>query len=476
MNLNPFRQRNKYDLTKASEEFTQDILKDFNAHRPNGPQSKICQAPFKNIYFAHRGKAVACCWNRSYVLGNYPERSIKEIWFGKEAEDLRLYISENNLEHGCQGCKSHILAGSYDVVKAKQYDQHRENTNHYPSVMEFELSNTCNLECEMCSGDFSSLIRKNREGRSPLMEPYDSAFVDQLEEFIPHLEEVKFYGGEPFLIEIYYEIWERIIKLNPSVRISVQTNCTTLNNRVKRIMEQSEFHIGLSIDSFVKPTYERIRKNAKYERTMENLQWFRQYCKERDTYFGISACAMQQNWHELADFVRKCNELESPVSLHTVFLPKKSSFQTLGKEELLRMIGILEKEEFPTDTPIEVKNKHHFEDLIRQLKHLVEEKEKKNPNGPKVETVEDLKQFVTAFISGHQAWSDSVKSERQKKILSKLRELEEALEKDFDYAEVFANWDFDNAVFLDYVLNDIETSDTHDLTSQFKSNYWVEHQ
>ena len=53
--------------------------------------------------------------------------------------------------------------------------------------------------------------------------PYDAAFVKQLEEFIPHLEEVKFYGGEPFLIEIYYEIWEKIMELNPKVRISVQT-------------------------------------------------------------------------------------------------------------------------------------------------------------------------------------------------------------------------------------------------------------
>ncbi len=195
MNFNPFKRSKTYDLSKASAGLTQKDLIEFNKNRPLGPQELICHAPIKNMYFAHHGKARTCCWNRSYVLGQYPEQSVHDIWFGVKAEEFRQYIVENNLNHGCHGCKTHILAGSYSVAKAKMYDERVLNANGYPSVMEFELSNTCNLECEMCSGDFSSLIRKNREGRSALENPYDSAFVKQLEEFIPHLEEVKFYGG-----------------------------------------------------------------------------------------------------------------------------------------------------------------------------------------------------------------------------------------------------------------------------------------
>ncbi|MDP6909849.1 MAG: SPASM domain-containing protein, partial [Flavobacteriales bacterium] len=231
MRLNPLTYFKKHDLSNASPEFTQEGLKDYNQSRPLGPQKKVCWAPFKSLYFGHYGKAIACCYNRTYILGNYPEQSIDEIWRGQQAENLRKYISNNNLDHGCQGCKSQILARNFDATKAKQYDQVKLNRNGYPSVMEFELSNVCNLECEMCSGDFSSLIRQNREGKPPLEEPYDEAFVEQLEEFIPHLEEVKFYGGEPFLIDIYYQIWEKIIEINPTVRISVQTNGTILNNR-----------------------------------------------------------------------------------------------------------------------------------------------------------------------------------------------------------------------------------------------------
>ncbi|HLP18740.1 MAG TPA: radical SAM protein, partial [Chitinophagales bacterium] len=289
------------------------LLKEYNQHRPLGPQKYACYAPFKSIYFGHHGRAIACCYNRTHLLGEYPKNSIKDIWFGAEADKLREFIKHDDLSLGCTGCKQQLVAGNFDAVKAKQYDERTMNRNRYPSVMEFELSNICNLECEMCSGDFSSLIRTKREKLPPLAMAYDDAFVKQLEEFIPYLDEVKFYGGEPFLIEIYYQIWEKIMEINPKVRISVQTNATVLNNRVKRILENTDFHINVSFDSLQKETYESIRINADFERTLENMKWFRDYAKSRNTFFGISACAMQQNWRELPAFIRFCNEWDVPV-------------------------------------------------------------------------------------------------------------------------------------------------------------------
>jgi MoaA/NifB/PqqE/SkfB family radical SAM enzyme len=75
-----------------------------------------------------------------------------------------------------------------------------------PKVMEFELSNECNLECVMCNGSFSSSIRKNREKLPPIISPYNDDFVNELDAFIPHLTDAKFLGGEPFMIEIYLKI------------------------------------------------------------------------------------------------------------------------------------------------------------------------------------------------------------------------------------------------------------------------------
>lgn len=350
-----------------SSRLSGDLVRRFNQSRPMGPQEKLCWAPFRSIYFGHYGAAVACCYNRQHVLGKYPERSIKEIWFGEEAEALREKIGQNDLSLGCRGCQTQLEAGNFDAVKAKQYDEIPSNDNGYPGVMEFELSNLCNLECEMCSGDFSNLIRQNREKREPMKIPYDQAFLDQLDEFIPYLTEVKFYGGEPFLIELYYQIWEKIMAKKPDIRISVQTNATILNNRVKNILAKTNFHINISLDSLQKETYESIRINAKFERVMENVQWFREYCREKGTFFGISMCAMRNNWRELPDFVTLCNDMNVPVYFHTVFFPEHLAIRTLPAAELTEIIGHLKQFDFPEGNAVLNKNRRHYQHLILQV-------------------------------------------------------------------------------------------------------------
>lgn len=56
--------------------------------------------------------------------------------------------------------------------------------------------------------------------------PYNDAFVEQLEEFIPHLKELRFNGGEPFLINAVFRIFEKVEKLNPKLKIVIATNGT----------------------------------------------------------------------------------------------------------------------------------------------------------------------------------------------------------------------------------------------------------
>src|SRR5688572_21052990 len=164
------------------------LIENYNKTRPFAAD-KFCYAPFSSLYFGHEGKVTACCENREHLLGIYPQQSISEIWNGESANQLRQYISEQNLRHGCKGCDFDLRSGNYAGIKAKIFDiAHIHQKNQaYPSMLEFELENTCNLECVMCTGIFSSSIRKNREHLSPILSPYDTAFVQQLEEFIPHL-------------------------------------------------------------------------------------------------------------------------------------------------------------------------------------------------------------------------------------------------------------------------------------------------
>lgn len=450
---------------------TSTLLEEYNQHRPAGPQKYVCYAPFKSMYFGHHGRAMACCYNRTHVLGHYPQSSIKDIWFGEDANKLRDYIKQNDLSLGCNGCKQQLVAGNFDAVKTLQYDERTLNKNRYPSVMEFELSNVCNLECVMCNGDFSSLIRAKREKLPPLEVPYDNGFVEQLEEFIPYLDEVKFYGGEPFLIELYYQIWEKIIEINPRVRISVQTNATVLNNRVKRILEHIDFHINVSFDSLQKNTYENIRVNADFDRTLENLKWFREYCKNKNTFFGVSVCAMQQNWKELPDFINFCNRLQVPVYFHTVLYPSSCSIIEMEAEKLKEVCDYLDSFNFPESTSIEQKNKTHYNGIKNQISTWYKNApDRKKTKTARPQSIVELQALLIAHITNDKSVEECSKSDRIKTAREKL----DALNKLIDparFSELTNDARMDDPFLLDNLALMVNTMTVEQLAETIKANY-----
>ena len=358
------------DLTQSNADFGPEVVAAYNNGRPSAAKVNLCNAPFNSLYFGHEGKISVCCHSRYYEVGRYPQNSISDTWNGKRIKAFREEMAKYYLGPGCAVCKNQILAGSYATVKAKQYDQYTNRPDGFPSFIEFELDNTCNLECEMCSGVFSSSIRKNRENLPPIVSPYDKAFVDQLELYIPHLEQANFLGGEPFLINTYYDVWERIVKLKPNLNIYVQTNGTVLNNRVKSLLAKANFSIGVSLDSLETDNYARIRKNAELDKVLANIDWFKAYCKEKGTYFGISVCAMPQNWHELPNLVAFANRIDVPLYFNTVLDPKHMSFETLQAEAIDEMLAVYGSVTLPGLTPKQRLNKKQFDSIINRLQFL----------------------------------------------------------------------------------------------------------
>ncbi|MBI2968689.1 MAG: radical SAM protein [Bacteroidetes bacterium] len=406
------------------------VLNEYNKTRANGPQPVLCYAPFKNLYFGHEGRVIACCYNQKYLLGIYPQQSIKEIWFGEKAGILRNYILNNDLSLGCKHCRHMLTAGNFDAVKTKMYDHHKENVNKYPSVFEFELINTCNLECIMCSGRYSSSIRKNREKLPPVSEVYDKIFLEQLVEYIPFLEETKFYGGEPFLVEIYYEIWDMIARLNPQCRISIQTNGTILNNRVKELLQKCNFHICVSMESLEKNRYENIRINGKFETVMDNTSYFREYSRANNTFFGISVCAMRQNWQEIPSFVKFCNSLNAPLYIHTVWNPQHCSLWNLAPEELKKIVSELKAFSLHGGTETERKNSRHFNDFLLQMEqwyeYSVTVREKIHEDIQSVNEVtqnEKIHERIREYVRTLPDFTETAKNEKENHLINRFDEI-----------------------------------------------------
>jgi MoaA/NifB/PqqE/SkfB family radical SAM enzyme len=338
-----------------------EIITEFNKSRSLGPQSCICYAPFKMMYFAFGGEVIACCHNRKNIMGIYPDQSITEIWEGHKYNQLREFIDNDDLSMGCEVCKTHLLSRNFDGAKNALYD--RYSAKEWPVTMEFELDNTCNLACIICNDLFSSKIPGEKNKQSP----YNEAFVTQLEPFIPHLKETKFYGGEPFLIPVYYSIWDKIITLNPRANILVQTNGTVLNEKVKTYLARGKFSINVSIDSLNKKNFEKIRANADFDNTLENTKWFGKYCKEKGTHFGIIPTPNRLNWQDLPEITLWANELGARVYFNTLITPLELALWNLGPDQLTQIHEDLSKISFPAKTAIQKANKRHFHDFLLQI-------------------------------------------------------------------------------------------------------------
>src|SRR5688572_27730166 len=263
----------------SGPELPVEVITAYNAARSKPNSTHICHAPFSNMYFNVHGDC-APCWLTFIEPDSYPQKSIREIWFGEKYQTLRKRLLENDLTHKCNVCLKNLQGGNYTSVLARAYDINQPA--EYPSMMELELSNTCNLECVMCIGELSSSIRKNRERLPAIKNAYDDNFVAQLEEFIPHLKELRFNGGEPFLINAVFKIFEKVEKLNPKLKIVIATNGTVMNYKVKEWLGKLNIHINFSLDSLTPEIYEAIRVNAHFDRVMEHFLFYRQYTKENN--------------------------------------------------------------------------------------------------------------------------------------------------------------------------------------------------
>jgi len=282
---------------------------------------KCCLAPYTTLNFDTLGQIRVCCYNNQFILGKYPQNDLLEIWQGKPKKEFIDKLTNSKFPLGCKKCM--VQAASNNTASAlftkfDKYEKYHDIDEAYPVALEFEFGTICNYECIMCGGKWSSSIRKNREKLPALKTPYDNNFLDKIIPFLKKAKVLNFLGGEPFLTPLYYKIWDWLLENNSLAEICITTNGSILNDRIKKYLNSPlYFKIILSIDSFNKDTYEYIRKNAKFETVMNNLEVFLSTKK----LLSIAFCPMIQNIYELPQVAQFCIKQNIGVYINEVTQP-----------------------------------------------------------------------------------------------------------------------------------------------------------
>lgn len=300
-------------------------------------KTSACNAPYTNMYMTVEGH-ISPCWLTVGHLESWTENSnLKDIWNGEKFRQYRTNLKNGCFEGQCRICKQKIEADVWPLALA--YDGN--SIKEYPTMLELELSNQCNLECIMCNGRLSSGIRKNREKLPPLKMVYDDRFVEQLKDFIPHLEELRFNGGEPFAQKIVHDICFLVQEINPSLKINFATNGSVYNNKVKEILEKCNVHLNISIDSLIKENYERIRVNGDFKKLMDNFLIFKDYCHANNRNLSVMVNPMRNNWFEMHNFVEFCNEHRVHLWYNTIHHPVHLALWNLSSDKLQLIMNTL---------------------------------------------------------------------------------------------------------------------------------------
>jgi MoaA/NifB/PqqE/SkfB family radical SAM enzyme len=302
-----------------------------------------CYAPHGSMYFDQHGRVRACCQNTGTYLGEVGRQTIREIWESANAEILRNALENNDYAYGCSFCEWQLRDGnSHEDGFARQFDdlEPANRRSRWPRQMEFSLTNTCNLQCVMCNGDWSSSIRRNREHREPLPAAYQDEFFEELTEFLPHLDDVKFLGGEPFLGNEPLRVLDLIAELSGPPRIAITTNATIWTPRVARIIESLDPNIQVSLDGASAGTYNAIRIGADFDAVLANID---RYVNRLGTdKVSLTHCLMIDNVHEFPAFLRLAEDRNLNVGINVVRFPERRSLYHLPADEFDAILGSLD--------------------------------------------------------------------------------------------------------------------------------------
>ena len=334
------------DARAARGRTPQDVTLRARSSVGSGPDRPLCAAPSSNLYLAPTGEVRSCCASQ-LVLGNLWDQSLPEIWTGSLRQRLEERLRVGDLGLGCDECAAQLHLEGHDFALMAGYDALHErsdpspDTSDLPVSIEFELSNICNLQCIQCNGESSSAIRHHREGRTRLRSPYGEAFFEDLRTFIPRLSCATFAGGEPFLEQRNYRVWEMVRELNPRLPVTVVTNATRWNRRTSSALDGLNVDFRISLDGATPDVFESIRKGADFGEVMRNIADIIAHVSRAGGSVSINHCLMAQNVHEFPEMVLLAERSGVMLNVLVVRDPPWCSVLGMPKEELRKAVDRL---------------------------------------------------------------------------------------------------------------------------------------
>ena len=357
-------------------------IQDYNAARGEVFEPRtlkaVCYAPFLSMDFDATGAVRLCNHSHSEVATLTKDASVLEIWRGavyrKYREDFADYVLD---EKNCPHCVRQCAAGAGSHVFAtEQFDASADDdpAPAYPKRLIFRLHNLCNLACLMCDGQTSSRIRIERDKLPNPPSRYGAQFFRDMEEMLPHVEHVEFYGGEPFLVEDHVKIFDMLRRLGAECTIYVNTNGVSVTKRAREWLEALNFKtIAVSMDAVSDELHGEIRYGLRNSKFLQNMAYFLDLRERRGVDVMLNVTEHRKNWFELPEVFRFAEERKLYLHINTCIHPHNVTLYTLPQDQLRYVLAYFEaqRSRLLSDYP-EFSNLTNFDFLISLVRSELE--------------------------------------------------------------------------------------------------------
>ena len=187
------------------------------------------------------------------------------------------------------------------IRKYVYYNQNKTRLPFYPDRLYLELTNNCNFQCVMCPNGRG--LMKREKG----FIDYDLC-IGIIDEMAPHVNTIVLHSwGESLLHPRIFDIIKYCGKYD--VRTELSTNTSLLNKDLDRkIMDSGLSMIYLCIDGVTKSTYEHVRKNGNYEKSVSNVDDFleiKRETKSKTPFVNLQTVIMKETSGDIEAFKKK---------------------------------------------------------------------------------------------------------------------------------------------------------------------------
>lgn len=364
-------------------------------------KSNFCIRPFNSALIKTNGGLRVCCEidTKLTKFKNFKESNIEkdtmEQWW---VSDYNNYIRQNFLENKkikeCARCWKKEKQGlsslrtrsnyQYKAIFQNKYEKNLKligkDALPYPEDVEIQITNLCNLKCQMCSGSSSSrlLVENNALGYEKLnQKDFDLSDknYEKIKNLVKHdIKLLNLRGGEPLFNKKIINLLSTLVlsKKASEISLHITTNGTICNSEILNLLKHfKNITLMLSIEGTERHN-EYMRYPSSWSEIKKNINEFKTL---NNTYIYINTVVQNLNILYIDELIKYAHQNNIYIHLYLIDNPDYLDMFNLPKKILQEAYNKLKN--IPNEKLIHTDNIKEIISLLKErLNNYVVDKKK----------------------------------------------------------------------------------------------------